>query len=106
MLSKFSQTLLQPRSLSGCTPPAKNDVATVVTAPAASGLGACIQQSNLDASRSRVVKKGIRVSYNGFHFLVARVRLGTCWLVPVNAFGRLGHSSSLCRFCSQVRVVA
>ena len=42
MLSKVSQTPSQARSFSGCTPPARNDVATVVTAPAASGLGACI----------------------------------------------------------------
>jgi len=106
MLSKVSQTPLQARSLSGCTPPAKNDVATVVTAPAASGLGACIA-SNLDRSRYRIVKSGLTVSITGgFHYRVIRVRLGYCWCSPIDAFGHVNRAVVHCFNCSVVRVVA
>jgi len=107
MLSKVSQTPSQARSYLGCTPPAKNDAATAVTAPAASGLGACIQVSNLDKSRYRVVKRGLTVSINsGFHYRVIRVRAGLAWCSPISAFGTVNDRVVYRLPCSHVRVVA
>jgi len=105
MLSKVSQTPAQSRSYTSCTPPAKNDAATVVTAPAASGLGACIN-SNLDLSRVRIVKSSLTVSITGgFHYRVIRVRLGYCWCSPLDAFGHVNRAVVHRFNCSVVRVV-
>ena len=56
-----------------------NDNALSVTAPAASGVGGSTtkpKKSNLDRSGFSIVKRGVTVSCDGFHFRVLSVRLG------------------------------
>lgn len=45
-------------------------------APAESGLGVRTKKSNLDRSGMSIVKRGVTVSCDGFHFRVLSVRLG------------------------------
>ena len=87
---------------SACTPPAVNEVARTMTAPASSGQGACIPwKSNLDQTRTRIVKRGCVVQFRGGATArVSAVRLGAFW---TDARVSESHKQYL---CSDVRVVA
>jgi len=62
--------------------------------------------SNLDKNRTSVIKRGVTVSdCYGFRFRVERVRMGSCVVVPLDAFGRPydGRGVSACNQLSVVR---
>jgi len=62
--------------------------------------------SNLDSTRTRIVKRGCVVSYSGLRYEVQRVRLGRWSGVGLDAYGRNHHGDHLSGPCSTVQVVA
>lgn len=61
--------------------------------------------SNLDSSRTRVVKRGCTVARDAFHYRVDRVRTGYCTVTPLDAFGKPKSGFAVLP-CAAVQVVA
>lgn len=90
-----------------CPPPVANDVAPAVTAPAASGQGAGTttnRLANLDC-HDRLVKRGLKVSYQGVRAIVCRVNRGRCCVEYLDYLGRKTGSSEWLK-CETLQVVA
>ena len=65
------------------------------------------QFSNLDQTRTRVVKKGCTVSYYGLRMAVVKVRAGYCWATPLNVFGKpVEGMQQVLERCALVQVVS
>lgn len=61
--------------------------------------------SNLDSTRTRIVKRSVKVSYQGVRAQVAAVRLGRCCVEYVDYLGRKTGSSEWLG-CHLVQVVS
>jgi hypothetical protein len=85
-------------------PRGANDAAALVAQPVVSGPGVCTS-SNLDSTRTRIVKRRVKVSYQGVRAQVAAVRLGRCCVEYVDYLGRKTGSSEWLG-CHLVQVVS
>lgn len=86
------------------TPSGVNGAASVVAHAANPGLRASTP-SNLDSTRTRIVKRSVKVSYQGVRAQVAAVRLGRCCVEYVDYLGRKTGSSEWLG-CHLVQVVS
>jgi len=63
------------------------------------------QLSNLDITGTRIIRKGAEViDMYGFRFQCARVRMGSCTVYPINAFGQVFTDKGKLIECKDVRV--
>lgn len=93
--------------LNGCTPPDVNGAGRTVMSPPVPGPGACIQPlklSNLDC-HNKLVKRGVKVSYQGFRGIVVRVNRGRCVVGYLDAFERFTGWTEWV-ICERLQVVA
>jgi hypothetical protein len=86
------------------TPSGVNGAASVVAHGKANPGPRASTLSNLDSTRRHIVKRGVRVSYQGVRALVAAVRLGRCCVEYVDYLGRKTGSSEWLS-CHSVQVV-
>lgn len=91
-------------SSQGCPPVGLNEVSQVVTTPGTSGPRVGIRLSNLDQS-DKLVRRGLKVSDQGFHAIVIRVNRGRCVVAYLDAFGRFNGTTSRL-VCETLQVVA
>jgi hypothetical protein len=116
-----------------CPPPAVQDAALTVTAPAVSvqGVGSALcpsaavsgdpapvcasvgpmesggtRRSNLDLN-GRLVKRGLTISFHGLRYLVSKTNRGYCYCKVVSVSGRVHVNTLLVMYpCESVQVVA
>lgn len=84
--------------------PGNKGAAALVAQSSASGPGVSTL-SNLDSTRMHIVKRGVKVSYQGVRAFVARVSRGRCCVEYVDYLGRKTGSSEWLR-CHSVQVVS
>lgn len=87
------------------TPSGVNGAASVVAHSASNPGPRASTLSNLDSTRTRIVKRGLKVSYQGVRAFVARVSRGRCCVEYLDYLGRKTGSSEWL-LCHSVQVVA
>lgn len=132
-LRDYASALIAPFSGPVCPPPAAQDAALTVTAPAVSvqGVGSALcpsaavsgnpalvcasvgplesggtWRSNLDLN-GRLVKRGLTISFHGLRYMVSKTNRGFCYCKVMSISGRVEPFALLVMYpCESVQVVA